>query len=390
MVQWNILHPLYFFDYATVKYVATQNKKVGLFYRIFQLSVIGYLIGWVLIEKKQYQAKDDTVESSVLTKVKGVARVNTTASELWGPEDYVHPKQGEDFLFITTNFIETPNQKFVNCSEKSLPDAICTKDEDCIAEEVVRAGHGIKTGVCLKTAEHSDGICEIRGWCPPEKAQEPDEANVVRQAENFTVYIKNFIRFSHFNFSKSNVKPNESRAYFQKCLYDEIVHPYCPIFRLGDIINKTGHSFQEIAVKGGSFGIMIEWCCDLDKEDYYCNPKYSFITLGSNKTGFNFRFAEYSNVGGEKQRTLYKVFGFHFKVMVFGTARKFCFINTLISIVSVLALMTAGSFLCDIILLCMMKKSPFYRDSKFERITKKDKESPAKKMPERPKRKFSL
>jgi len=45
MVRWNILHPLYFFDYSTVKYVTTQNKKVGLFYRIFQLSVIGYLIG---------------------------------------------------------------------------------------------------------------------------------------------------------------------------------------------------------------------------------------------------------------------------------------------------------------------------------------------------------
>jgi len=31
------------------------------------------------------------------------------------------------------------------------------------------------------------------------------------------------------------------------------------------------------------------------------------------------RFAEYSNIGGEKQRTLYKVFGFHLKVIVFGT-----------------------------------------------------------------------
>lgn len=29
-----------------------------------------------------------------------------------------------------------------------------------------------------------------------------------------------------------------------------------------------------------------------------------------------------------------------------------------------------GSFLCDIILLCMMKKRTFYRDSKFERTTK--------------------
>ncbi|XP_056099176.1 P2X purinoceptor 5-like, partial [Rhinichthys klamathensis goyatoka] len=117
MARWNIQHLLYVFDYRTVKYVATQNKKVGLLYRIFQLTVIGYLIGWVFIEKKQYQAKDDTVESSVLTKVKGVARVNTTDFKLWGPEDYVYPKQGEDFLFIITNFIETANQKMGNCSE---------------------------------------------------------------------------------------------------------------------------------------------------------------------------------------------------------------------------------------------------------------------------------
>ncbi|XP_056099129.1 P2X purinoceptor 5-like [Rhinichthys klamathensis goyatoka] len=391
MARWNIQHLLYVFDYRTVKYVATQNKKVGLLYRIFQLTVIGYLIGWVFIEKKQYQAKDDTVESSVLTKVKGVARVNTTDFKLWGPEDYVYPKQGEDFLFIITNFIETANQKMGNCSEKLLPDANCTKDEDCIAEEAVRAGNGIKTGRCLKTPEHSDGICEINGWCPTEKDQQPDEATVVRQAENFTLYIRNFIRFSKFNFSKSNVKLNRSgNPYLKTCLYDEIVNPYCPIFRLGDIVTKTGRSFQESAILGGSFGIMIDWSCDLDKEDSYCNPKYSFMTLGSNTTGFNFRFAEYSIDAGERQRTLYKVFGIHLQVIVFGTARKFSIINTIISIASVLALMTTGSFLCDTILLCMMKNSHFYRDSKFERITKNDKESPAKKMPERPKRKFSL
>lgn len=48
---------------------------------------------WVFVANKQYQAKDDTVESSVLTKVKGVALVNTTEFKFWGPEDYVFPKQ---------------------------------------------------------------------------------------------------------------------------------------------------------------------------------------------------------------------------------------------------------------------------------------------------------
>lgn len=136
---------------------------------------------------------------------------------------------------------------------------------------------------------------------------------------------------------------------------------------------------------------MIDWSCDLDKEDSHCNPHYSFMSLGSNTTGFNFRIAEYSNDAvGQKQRILYKVFGIHLHIIVFGTARKFSIINTIINVASVLTLMTAGSFLCDIILLCMMKKRTFYRDSKFERTTKNDKESPAKKMPEGPKRKFSL
>ncbi|XDV32551.1 hypothetical protein PO909_003340 [Leuciscus waleckii] len=334
---------------------------------------MGYLIGWVFVAKKQYQAHDETVESSVLTKVRGVARLNTTDFKLWGPEDYVYPKQSEDSVFIATNFIETPNQKLRNCSEKSsLPDAQCTKDEDCIEGESVRAGNGIMTGICLKTAGNSTGICEIYGWCPTEIYQKPDKATVVREAENFTLYIRNFIRFSQYNFSKSNVILNKSKnTYLKTCLYDEIDHPYCPMFRLGDIVNKTGRSFQESAVKGASFGIMIDWTCDLDKEDSHCNPHYSFLSLSSNETGYNFRFAEYSNdAEGNKQRTLYNVFGIHLHVLVFGTARKFCIINTIINIASVLTLMTAGSFLCDIILLCIVKKSAFYRNSKFEKITK--------------------
>lgn len=52
-----------------------------------------YLNRWVFFKNKGYQVKDDTIESSVVTKVKGVARVNTTDSNLWGPEDYVFPSQ---------------------------------------------------------------------------------------------------------------------------------------------------------------------------------------------------------------------------------------------------------------------------------------------------------
>ncbi|XP_016377661.1 purinergic receptor P2X, ligand-gated ion channel, 8 [Sinocyclocheilus rhinocerous] len=360
---------LFLFEYTTVKYVGTQNKKIGLLYRIFQLTIMGYLIGWVFLKNKGYQVKDDTLESSVVTKAKGVARVNTTDSNLWGPEDYVFPNQGENFLSIATNFIETPNQKLGNCSENpEVPNNTCSKDEECTVGEAVRAGNGIKTGICLET---HNGTCEIYGWCPTEIHRDPDPATIVREAENFTLYIRNFIRFSQLNFSTSNV-PKENRSlYLKNCLYDETVCPYCPIFRLGDIVNKTGNKFEEMALKGGSIGVLIEWLCDLDV-DSECRPHYSFVRLGklSEKIGFDFRFARYfTDVAGDRRRIFYKVFGIHLEIMVFGMARKFCIIPTIVNIASALTLMAAGSYICDIMLLYVMKKRSVYTESKLERMT---------------------
>ncbi|XP_050985792.1 purinergic receptor P2X, ligand-gated ion channel, 8 [Labeo rohita] len=374
------------FEYTTVRYVGTQNKKIGFLYRIFQLAVMGYLLGWVFLKNKGYQVKDDTIESSVVTKVKGVARVNTTYTDFWGPEDYVFPNQGENFLSIMTSFIETPNQTLGNCSENpSVPHNTCSKDEECTVGEAVRAGNGIKTGICLKKTDN--GTCEIYGWCPIETRSDPHSATVVRQAENFTLYIRNFIRFSLFNFSTSNVLKENRRLYLKNCLYNETDHPYCPIFRLGDIVNKTGHSFEDMARSGGSIGVLVEWRCDLDKYSD-CRPKYSFVRLGNSSEtgGFSFRFARYfTDAAGQRQRTLYKVYGIHLDIMVFGSARKFSIIPTIVNIASALTLITAASYVCDIMLLYMMKKRSTHTELKLERMTTNDREIPVGL-----KRKFSL
>ena len=43
--------------------------------------------------KKSYQAVEESIQSSVVTKVKGVVSINSsdTGFSLWGPEDYVIP-----------------------------------------------------------------------------------------------------------------------------------------------------------------------------------------------------------------------------------------------------------------------------------------------------------
>ncbi|XP_073673459.1 purinergic receptor P2X, ligand-gated ion channel, 8 [Garra rufa] len=279
------------------------------------------------------------------------------------------------------------HEAIIHQQNPSIPNIRCSKDEDCTVGEAVRAGNGIKTGLCLET---NNGTCEVYGWCPIETHMDPDPTTIVRQAENFTLYIRNVIRFSRFGFTTSNVPKENRSSLLKNCLYDETFYPYCPIFRLGDIVNKTGHSFEKIALNGGSIGILVEWSCDLDK-DSDCRPNYNFIYLGNltKKIGFNFRFARYSiDAAGQKRRTLYKVFGIHLDIMVCGSARKFCIIPTIINIASALTLMAASSYLCDIMLLYMKKKRNVHtftqEELKLERVTTNDR------APEGLKRKFSL
>uniref|UniRef100_G3NSP9 Purinergic receptor P2X, ligand-gated ion channel, 8 n=1 Tax=Gasterosteus aculeatus TaxID=69293 RepID=G3NSP9_GASAC len=319
-----------FFEYKTAEYVATKNKTVGVLYRLLQLLIISYIIGWVFVSRKSYQETDEAVQSSVVTKVKGVSVTNTTDSGLllWGPEDYVIPPQSVKVL-----------------------DGRCRGDDDCEEGKMVTAGNGIMSGRCLTKGGNSTGSCEVFSWCPIEKEYKHQDP-LLTNAENFTIYIKNFIHYSKFNFSKSNVLQTTNKSYLKGCRYDEELHPYCPIFRLGDITRRAGHNFQDVATLGGSIGIMIEWNCDLDKGASNCNPQYSFTRLDvtdSNdaiEAGFNFRHTRYfKTAAGESYRSLFKVYGIRFNIMVHGE----------------------GAFLCDIVFFYLKKRSDSYQARKSKR-----------------------
>ncbi|KAM8834683.1 P2X purinoceptor 5 isoform 2-T7 [Synchiropus picturatus] len=369
-------------NYKTEKYVIAENRKIGILFRLYQLAVLGYIIGWVFVVKKGYQEREEAIQSSVITKLKGVTLTNSsgTGLHLWGPEDYVIPPNGEQVFFIVTNFIETPNQTLGFCPESpKVPDGRCQSDADCKEGYPVIAGNGeeegIRTGVCI----NSTGTCEIHAWCPVEHNERPIEP-LLSEAANFTVYVKNFIRFPKFEFFKSNVLDTTNDSYLKGCSYDPESHPYCPIFRLGDMVSWAGKDFQDLAGKGGSVGVLIEWNCDLDKGSSHCNPQYAFNTLDANTnnsitSGYNFRYARYfKDPEGKTYRTLYKVYGIRFDIIVNGQAGKFNIVPTVIAIGSGVALLGLGAFVCDMILLYMMNTSSFYRERKFEIINfKKEK-----------------
>ncbi|XP_021510303.1 P2X purinoceptor 5 [Meriones unguiculatus] len=363
------------FDYKTAKFVVAKSKKVGLLYRVLQLTILLYLLIWVFLIKKSYQDIDTSLQSAVVTKVKGVAYTNTTmlGERLWDVADFVIPSQGENVFFVVTNLIVTPNQRQGICAEREgIPDGECSEDTDCQAGESVVAGHGLKTGRCLRLGNATRGTCEIFAWCPVETRSMPAEP-LLKDAEGFTIFIKNYIRFPKFNFSKANVLETDNRNFLKTCRFSPN-NLYCPIFRLGSIVRWAGADFQDIALKGGVIGIHIEWDCDLDKAASKCNPHYYFNRLDNKQTksvssGYNFRFARYyRDPNGVEFRDLMKAYGIRFDVIVNGKAGKFNIIPTVINIGSGLALMGAGAFFCDLVLIYVIRKSEFYRDKKFEKV----------------------
>ncbi|PNJ22634.1 P2RX5-TAX1BP3 isoform 1 [Pongo abelii] len=290
------------FDYKTEKYVIAKNKKVGLLYRLLQASILAYLVV-------------------------------------------------ENVFFVVTNLIVTPNQRQNVCAEnEGIPDGACSKDSDCHPGEAVTAGNGVKTGRCLRRENAARGTCEIFAWCPLETSSRPEEP-FLKEAEDFTIFIKNHIRFPKFNFSKSNVMDVKDRAFLKSCHFGPKNH-YCPIFRLGSVIRWAGSDFQDIALEGGVIGINIEWNCDLDKAASECHPHYSFSRLDNKlsksvSSGYNFRFARYyRDTAGVEFRTLMKAYGIRFDVMVNGK----------------------GAFFCDLVLIYLIKKREFYRDKKYEEV----------------------
>uniref|UniRef100_W5MJ33 P2X purinoceptor n=1 Tax=Lepisosteus oculatus TaxID=7918 RepID=W5MJ33_LEPOC len=366
-----------FFEYETQRIVVIRSRKVSLINRLIQLAILSYVIGWVFVWKKGYQ-EFDSIISSVTTKVKGIALTNASHQGLrvWDVADYVIPPQEETSFFVMTNLIITPNQTqgSTKCIHLRDNSTICTSDSNCTAGFTDVHSNGVQTGKCVNFSGDVR-TCEVRAWCPLENDLNLPRPALLKDAENFTVLIKNSIRFPKFNFNKRNILPQVKTSYLKQCIFNRVTDPNCPIFRLGDIVREAQEDFQKTAVEGGVMGIQINWDCDLDQSQNKCVPIYSFRRLDNKDPennvapGYNFRFAKYyKGPGEEESRTLIKAYGIRFDVMVFGKAGRFNIIPTMINIGSGLALLGVATVLCDCIVLTFMKKKTFYRLKKYKYV----------------------
>ncbi|XP_039327528.1 P2X purinoceptor 2 isoform X1 [Saimiri boliviensis] len=384
-------------DYETPKVIVVRNRRLGVLYRAVQLLILLYFVWYVFIVQKSYQESETGPESSVITKVKGIT---TSEHKVWDVEEYVKPPEGGSVFSIITRVEATQFQTQATCPESiRVHNATCHSDADCVAGELDMLGNGLRTGRCVPYYQGPSKTCEVFGWCPVE-----DGASVSQflgtMAPNFTILIKNSIHYPKFHFSKGNIA-DRTDGYLKRCTFHEASDLYCPIFKLGFIVEQAGESFAELAHKGGVIGVIINWDCDLDLPASECNPRYSFRRLDPKhvpaSSGYNFRFAKYYKVNGTTTRTLIKAYGIRIDVIVHGQAGKFSLIPTIINLATALTSIGVvrnplwgpsgcrdgvhqvftpwsplcwpqGSFLCDWILLTFMNKNKVYSHKKFDKV----------------------
>ncbi|KAK7934025.1 hypothetical protein WMY93_004921 [Mugilogobius chulae] len=323
-------------QYETTKLVRIQSLRLGSLKWALNGTILLFICV-LLLWNRRYQ-QFELVVSSVTTKVKGVSQVSVPGlgAVAWDTVDYSAPSQEKNSFFVMTNVIVTRNQRQGTCAEEPFRGRECKSDRDCEKGLWEKQSHGVQTGACVRFGLLKK-TCEVSAWCPVETKASPPRPALLAAAENFTVLIKNNIRFPAFNYIRRNILPWMNDAYLKRC--ERRLDPLCPIFRLGDMVKEAGEDFRQLSVEGGVIGVQIKWDCNLDHFSHRCLPVYSFRRLDekeSNKTLYP-EFARYHLVNGSEERTLYKAFGIRFDVMVFGQAGRFSLIQLLLYIGSTLS-----------------------------------------------------
>jgi cation transporter protein len=360
----------FYFFISAPKIITIKSYPIALTCRFIQLLILIYAVGYIMWYKRGYQDRDPSIISSVTLKVKGIGTYGENPRIALDNADFIIPPQENNALFIMTNFIST-DQKRTYCGEGIVvKEAICKHHSECQAKlKNLSRSNGHWTGQCRMP----EGRCEIEGWCPVEDdlVMPPP----IIGSLNYTILLNNFIEFTRFGVKRKNVF-NRS-IYFQQCHYDPIHNKFCPIFRIGDLLELVEYDEDEryrMLQHGAVVRIKIDWMCNLDLGEEQCRPAYSFGRLDSRYVdeqfsfGFNFRYASHWKMGNESHRTLKKAFGLRLVVTVNGDAGRFDLFVLTLNIGSMIGVLGLATVICDIVALYFSEQGYIYRRQKFQSV----------------------
>lgn len=370
------------FEYNTPKVVHIQSRAIGITSRIIQGVILGYTIISVFITHRGYQLTERGL-TGVTTQVTGVAfsesetrSINSPHYRVWDSVDVAVPAEEYKAFFVSTNLVVTNNQTQSVCAEDvDIEAAHCVNDIDCQPlHKPYMLGNGVSNGTC----NNATGTCFVAAWCPLENDNitDPNNHQLIEGTKDFTVLIKNHVYFPRFNASRSNIEDTDKSS-LDKCRYDREKAPLCPVFTLEYMVNEAlkklskPSTYKEVISRGAVIAIRIFWDCDLDRNVKDCRPDYKFdrLDLGSDGVtpqGYNYRYAHRYVDKGISYRQRIKAFGVLFKFTIDASGGKFDIIPTLQNIGACLALLTAASIVCDLVLLYCHSQRRFFKAHKYE------------------------
>ncbi|PRP83130.1 P2X purinoceptor 5-like [Planoprotostelium fungivorum] len=328
---------------VSLKVVQIKSYKLGLLYYAIVAAILVYVSVYAIWFCKGYQLQDQLIGLTSL-KVKGVAyRYENNQVQVWDAQDVVYPAKEANALFVTTNYLSTPNQvRSSNCST----DIKCTTNSDCEQMKLVNE-LGLLNGVC------GNGTCQMYAWCPPESDEDQNVDNLLSGIPDFTVFVHQTVKSVKYNFSTSN---------FER---DTVLGQN--LFKISDMISK----YDQVAHNGSIIAVSIHWDCNLDKRggEQCQRSAPSFIPINDENQGYNFRYANYFyKDSNTRSRDLYKVWGLRFVFLLSGTAGKFNIVPLIVNLGSGLALVSIAAVVSDLIALYLLPGKKFYNQVKYELI----------------------
>ena len=331
------------------------------------LSIFAYVVVNNILWKAGYAQMETDGQSDVFHKLRGFFTTDFDPDDLenvpeqeinlynsfWDAKDDIF-KARQDFVFIATNLMITPKQTKGKCPDYPHESTSCNpnltskakRNPNCTSQnfwgESPYIGNGRQTGRCVRfnppktkvnQAREAEYTCEYQGWCPPPSRLIPSETvPVFGQSRNFTVQIQNKVIFPSLGLSMTN-NITQAKCFFD--LSDARNRDNCRNFRVADMVNLTGHTFDQLALRGAVIRIDIIWDCFFGiykpfglnwtwnqyNQENPCLPKYKFYLVNSELPGrglgqFPGRYhlkMFYTNDGTglnpARTRALYKVYG---------------------------------------------------------------------------------